>query len=222
VNADQQPTTQTALAATTSSYWHPAARDNELRECAQNRFHPACSQRSGTAGAVDCDFSHTPAADSGMPSYTFIAPPDVHTDYTQQPFHCRGQRIQRPTLAAYSLTSQARNSNEVWPQLSTELQTKPLPAQNALLAMSHRPQEVKALCSNAAISLPPCIHLSCRHHFPVTRQAVELPAVTQQHLSLPLTDVSNTASRYCSQETYMRLLPTMTQCIQNRRLAQMS
>jgi hypothetical protein len=132
------------------------------------------------------------------------------------------QRIQRPTLAAYSLTSQARNSNEVWPQLSTELQTKPLPAQNALLAMSHRPQEVKALCSNAAISLPPCIHLSCRHHFPVTRQAVELPAVTQQHLSLPLTDVSNTASRYCSQETYMRLLPTMTQCIQNRRLAQIS
>jgi hypothetical protein len=125
-----------------------------------------------------------------MPSYNFIAPPDVHTDYTQQPSHCRAQHIQRLMLAAYSPTSQARYSNEVWPEISMELQTKPLPAQNALLAMNHRPQEVKALCSNAAISHPPGIHLSCKHHPPAAVQAVQLPAVTQLHSSLPLTDVS--------------------------------
>jgi hypothetical protein len=190
VNTDQQPTVQTALAAT-SSYWHPAARDNALTECTRNSFHPACLQRSGTADAADCDVSHSPAADSPIPSYTFIAQPDVHTGCTQQSSHCRAESKQRPTLAAYSPAWQVRDSNQVWPQTTTELQTKSLPAQNARIPMNHRPQEVKALCSNAAIPHSPSMHLSSRHQSPDAVQAVHLPAVTQQHFSLSLTDVSN-------------------------------
>jgi trans-aconitate methyltransferase len=190
VNIDQQPTVQTALAAT-SSYWHPATRDNALTECTRNSFHSACLQRSGTADAADCDVSHFPAADSPIPSYTFIAQPDVHTDCTQQSSHCKAESKQRPTLAAYSPAWQVRDSNQVWSQTFTELQTKSLPAQNARISMNHRPQEVKALCSNAAISHSPSMHLSSRHQSPDAVPAVQLPVVTQQHFSLSLTDVSN-------------------------------